>query len=81
MPITRALLFFAAATALAACASDPAETTAGNGGMVCTRETPVGSHFPVTVCRTREQVAQDKAEADRVKAMIQQTTTVKPPTQ
>ena len=70
-----------AATAFASCASDPAETTASNGGMVCTRETPVGSHFPVTSCRTPEQVAQDKAEADRVKAMIQQTTTVKPPTQ
>ena len=78
MQITRALLLFAAATALAACASDPAENTASNGGMVCSRETPVGSHFPVTSCRTPEQVAQDKAEADRVKAMIQQTTTVKP---
>lgn len=46
--------------------------------MVCTRETPVGSNFPITKCRTPEQVAQDKAEADRVKAMIQQTTTVRP---
>lgn len=78
MSITRALLLVAAATALAGCASDPAETTAGKGGMVCTRETPVGSNFPITKCRTPEQVAQDKAEADRVKAMIQQTTTVRP---
>jgi hypothetical protein len=78
MPNTCAFLLVAAAIASAGCASDPAENVAGNGDATCARETPVGTHFSVTKCRTQEQIARDKADADRVKSDIQQTTTFRP---
>lgn len=74
----KTLFLMAAVTMLSACTSVPTENTAQSDGVVCTRETPIGSHFPVTHCRSPEQVAQDKAEADRAKSTIQQTTTVRP---
>lgn len=74
----KALLLLAAATALSACASAPTEGTAESDAMICTRETPIGSNFPVTKCRTPQQVAQDKADAERTKADIRQTTSFRP---
>lgn len=73
-------ILFAATTLLGACASDPApeNVASAKDAQICTRETPVGSNFPVTKCRTPEQIAQEKAEADRVKSQIQQTTTFRP---
>lgn len=78
----RALLFVAgfagALTVLGGCASTPTEESASAKDMICTRETPIGTKFPVTKCRTREQVAADKTEAERVKASAMQSSTYKP---
>ncbi|MBE2241591.1 MAG: hypothetical protein IAE86_02470 [Burkholderiaceae bacterium] len=77
----KALLIPAFAVMLGACASDPAQEAAASDGTVCTRETPIGSNFRETKCRTAAQVAQDKADAERVKEGIRQSTTMRPATQ
>ena len=75
------VVFAALAAALGACATDPAQEAAAGDGTVCTRETPIGSNFRETKCRTAAQVAQDKANAEQVKEGIRQSTTMRPPTQ
>ena len=57
---------------LAACVAEPpvpanatnvssAASGAGSSEMFCSREYPTGSNIAVTVCRTKEQVAAEKA--------------------
>lgn len=77
----KALVLAVFAGMLSACATDPAQEAAASDGTVCTRETPVGSHFRETKCRTAAQVAQDNANAEQVKEGIRQSTTMRPPTQ
>ena len=52
---------------LAGCAAGPAPqpqaASSEPSGMVCTREYPTGTHFPVTRCRTHAQIEADKASA------------------
>jgi len=61
----RALLSLSTLLPLLACAGDPA-TQAGPvdqqaaSDMVCTREYPTGSNIPITKCRTREQVEEER---------------------
>lgn len=77
----RSLLLATVLTSLAvlgACASATTQDSAAASGTVCTREKPVGSNFPVTTCRTAEQIAAEKAEADRVQRGVQQNATNRP---
>jgi hypothetical protein len=63
---------------IAGCAASPKnETTAG---LICTKETPTGTHFPITKCRTQEQIEQERAEAARINDTIQRGQR-QPPTQ
>lgn len=51
---------------LAACAANPADKSAAAGSpdeMVCTREYPTGSNLPVSRCRSRAQIDEEKATA------------------
>lgn len=68
-------LAIAAAFILAACASPApvqtaaapaaaAATTTDNEGKVCTREYRVGSMVPTTICRTQEQIDQERKAAE-----------------
>lgn len=36
-------------------------------GTVCQREKPTGSHFPITVCRTLEEIELDKQAANAMR--------------
>jgi hypothetical protein len=50
--------------ALAGCASEPPEPPPQRAaGMKCTKETPTGSHIPVTRCRSAAQIAAEEEEA------------------
>ena len=48
------------------CAAEPVAATnvASDGDMVCKREYPTGSNLPVTKCRTRAQIEEEKAAAN-----------------
>lgn len=68
----RALLL-GTALALVACASSSSQgpsannTTAKSGsnpGLICKEERPTGSNLPREVCRTPEQMADDRREAE-----------------
>jgi len=54
---------------LAACAAEPPTAqTKVNGGtedpdIICAKETPIGSHIPVTICRERERIDTDRRTA------------------
>lgn len=77
----KACLLIAAMIAIAGCASTGTQDVASDNGTVCTRETPVGSNLPVTKCRSAQQAAQEKADAERAQAEIQRSSTFRPPTQ
>jgi len=46
-----------------ACASPPAKPDDTSVASVCTREWPTGSLFPVTRCRTAEEIERDREAA------------------
>jgi len=56
----------AMAAALSGCAASPSDNVASGGGadpaqqLVCTKEAPTGTMFPVTKCRTAEQIARER---------------------
>lgn len=57
------------AIALAACmaATNPSTRTAGKGsgsGLICREETPTGTSMSREVCRTPEQIGDDRKGAD-----------------
>ena len=58
------------AAALSACAAPSADKISSGGGadpaqqLVCTKEAPTGTMFPVTKCRTAEQIQRER-EATR----------------
>ena len=47
-------------------------------GVVCRRETPTGSHFPVKVCTTREERRANNAAAHKAQESMQAATPVIP---
>lgn len=47
-------------------------------GVVCRRETPTGSHFPVKVCTTREERRAQNAAANKAQESMQAATPVIP---
>jgi hypothetical protein len=70
-PMQHTLL--AAMLVVAACGSGstqgPSANTAASGSgsgsnLICKEETPTGSHFSREVCRTPEQVEDDRKDAD-----------------
>jgi len=75
--VSGALLSLLSSVLIAGCASSTPTTVASAApaaseaaGVVCTRETPTGTHFAVTRCRTQEQIERDRAEAAKVGDMI-----------
>jgi len=46
--------------------------------VVCRRETPTGSHFPVKVCTTREERRAQNAAANKAQESMQAATPVIP---
>ena len=48
-----------------ATASAPGSGSDAESDKVCTEETPVGSNIPREVCRTRDQVNDDRDDAQR----------------
>ncbi|MEQ8859085.1 MAG: hypothetical protein RIC56_10580 [Pseudomonadales bacterium] len=65
-------------TALAACAASPgpARTQTVSAGQVCTTEKPMGSHMPVRVCRTREQIEAERKAATAALNQVRTTPSV-----
>jgi len=65
-------VFVAAAVliTMSGCALEPAESTADNGSLICSRETPVGSNIPIRKCRTREQIELERRAADQARDAI-----------
>jgi hypothetical protein len=53
-------------------AKEAARAKAKADGVVCTRETPTGSHFPVKVCTTAEQRQRQNGETRRAQEEMQQ---------
>ena len=49
----------------------PAKAKGTTDGMVCTRETPTGSHFPVKVCKTAEQRKAERRGLDGARDSLQ----------
>jgi hypothetical protein len=45
-------------------ASQPASGSGSGSNLICKEETPTGSHFSREVCRTPEQVEDDRKGAD-----------------
>ncbi len=60
-------LLMAAALALSACESAPVASADGTQGdkVTCTREYPTGSSIPTTRCRTAEQLARERDDAQK----------------
>ena len=57
-----------AATIITGCTGTPANsngTTASADGLVCTYEKVTGTKMKTKICRTPEQIEQDKIDADR----------------
>ena len=56
--------------ALVGCATQTAEAPESGEDMICSRETPVGTKFPVVRCRTKEQVERDRRDADQFRNAV-----------
>ena len=76
------LLVSLCALCLGACASAPpekttlAQATTEADGKICVREYHTGTKFPTTVCRTQQQIDDEKKSADAVKEAIRRNPTL-----
>ena len=66
--MTRTLFLLATAIILSNCASSNSdgqltETDIRKHVIICTKEKPTGSHLPVTVCRSQEQIDEETKQA------------------
>lgn len=67
----KALFLISTVFILSDCASSQSDATLSqvdpNGlPLICTREYPTGSHLPVKICRSQDQIEQDRATAEIV---------------
>ena len=56
----------ALATLIAAgcAATEPSQTVADSGGVICAREYPTGSSIPITKCKTAAQREQERRDTE-----------------
>jgi hypothetical protein len=64
----RTIFLVSAVCVLSNCASnqsdpEPTKVDVSQLPIHCTREVPTGSHLPVTVCRSKAQIEQEKEQA------------------
>jgi len=62
-------------------AATPASTESGDkkkDGIICRKEMPTGSHFPVKVCTTAEQRKAQHSSTQRAQEMLQRPSEVVP---
>lgn len=63
-------LILVASLTLAGCATQTTEVAQNDENMICTRETRVGTNFPVVQCRTKEQVERERADVEQFRNSV-----------